>query len=753
MTAAKRAVAGLIAAVLAVGVISPAASALPPGSAAAGVVKVLPLTGTAITTPIDITPPNGAACQGDSAKGGYRWQTFIASASVDAGTLTYGGGLGPNPVGTAVVSALVSNTSSVITDQTTSVGTNLVTGVPPFDFLLFPPGFFPNGVYNVGFACTLNNATTRFWQAPITVTNPGGTFTYSYGTVPAAPVLASPLTAGSGTLSGSFTQAVATPVVTGYTVTAVPTTGTTVTLPLAAGATTFALSGLTNGTSYSVTVKSTNTLGTSVASNAVSGTPAIGPQLPVTNLQGVASATSVALSWTAPADAVARTGYTISVSPTVAGAPFSAAPGATTSTVAGLAAGTTYTFTVTATYASPVTGTAATVQVAVPNPAPTPNYLALSPARLADTRPGGQTVDGLYQGEGSRAAGSTLQLTVAGRGRVDPAATAVALNVTVVGPLGNGFVTVFPCGEVQPKASNLNFTPGSVIPNAVVAKVGAAGQVCIFVSATTDLVVDVAGFFPPSTSLHSINPARALETRTDAGLTTVDGLQQGDGPRAAGSSTSLQIGGRATVPADASAVVLNVTVTNPQTAGFVAVYPCGTAVPTASNINYSVGDTVANLVVAKMGAGGAVCLFSSGPVDLIADINGYFPATTSYHSLDPARLLETRSGLKTFDSQFNAVGVRSANTITELTVVGRGGVPSDATTVVLNVTVTESAAAGFVTAYPCGIDPPTASNLNYGISSTTANAVIVKIGAGGKVCLLNSGPTHLIVDVNGYFAL
>ena len=341
-----------------------------------------------------------------------------------------------------------------------------------------------------------------------------------------------------------------------------------------------------------------------------------------------------------------------------------------------------------------------------------------------------------------------MELTVAGRGGVDAAATAVALNVTVADPLGSGFVTVYPCGAAQPTASNLNYTTGGIVPNAVIAKVGAGGNVCVFVSATTDLIVDVGGYFPTLSSFRSINPARILETRP--GLTTIDGLQQGDGARTAGSVTAVQIGGRASVSSDPSAVVLNVTVTAAQAAGYVTVYPCGTAVPMASNINYVTGSTVANLVVAKIGTGGTVCVFTSSGIDLVTDVNGYFPTATSYKPLDPARLLDTRPGFTTVDGRFIGAGLRPANSITELYVDGRGGVPVGAATVVLNVTVTEPTAPGFVTVYPCGIDPPLASNLNYRSGATVANAVIVKVGAGGKVCLLNTGPTQLVVDVNGY---
>ena len=87
----------------------------------------------------------------------------------------------------------------------------------------------------------------------------------------------------------------------------------------------------------------------------------------------------------------------------------------------------------------------------------------------------------------------------------------------------------------------------------------------------------------------------------------------------------------------------------------------------------------------------------------------------------------------------------------QLTVVGRAGVPVDASAVVLNVTVTDPAAAGFVTVSQCGVVQPTASNLNFVAGSTVPNAVIAKVGDGGKVCLFSSQATQLIVDVNWYF--
>jgi len=125
-------------------------------------------------------------------------------------------------------------------------------------------------------------------------------------------------------------------------------------------------------------------------------------------------------------------------------------------------------------------------------------YNALSPARLADTRPGQMTVDGAFAGGGAVPGGSTANLTVTGRGGVPATGVgAVVLNVTAVDPTTPSYLTVWPAGETRPNASNLNFAAGQTIPNLVIAKVGANGQVSIYNNAgATHLVVDVAGWFP-----------------------------------------------------------------------------------------------------------------------------------------------------------------------------------------------------------------------------------------------------------------
>ena len=197
--------------------------------------------------------------------------------------------------------------------------------------------------------------------------------------------------------------------------------------------------------------------------------------------------------------------------------------------------------------------------------------------------------------------------------------------------------------------------------------------------------------------------------------------------------------------------MLNVTVDQPQIAGFITVYPCDSGIPTASNLNYTAAQTVPNAVISRLSSTGTVCLYNSGATHLIVDIAGYFADQTVLVPLGaPARLLDTRPGGPTVDFAYSGTGLRPATGTIQLSVAGRAGIPANASAVVLNVTVDQPQANGFITVYPTGVGRPNASNLNYLVGQTVPNAVITRLGSSGSVCIYNLGATHLVVDVAGY---
>jgi Fibronectin type III domain len=366
----KRFAAGLVTlAVAATGVLSAstAQALLPALSAPSGAVTVAPPTGTAATN-ISVLPPAAAACQGDTATGGYHWETFLVEDSVDASQLSYGA-TGPFLTGsTAFIQPLFSQGNPILA-QNTAIGTGALTGFPSAGYQLniFNGVITTSGLYKIGLACSVGGGTgtERFWQTKIQITANATSITaYSLFAVPTAPTLVS-VTAGNASLSGVFTAPASTPATISYLATATPPVGAATSVTVPAPATTFTIPGLVNGTTYSVTVATTNAAGTGPVSNAISGTPADPNQRPpVTNLQATPGIGSVQLSWTAPTG-VAPTGYTIALVPNVGG-PFTTT--LTSFNVTGLAEGVSYTFTVTPTHPAPFVGAPASI-VAVPQSA------------------------------------------------------------------------------------------------------------------------------------------------------------------------------------------------------------------------------------------------------------------------------------------------------------------------------------------------------------------------------------------------
>ncbi len=252
---------------------------------------------------------------------------------------------------------------------------------------------------------------------------------------------------------------------------------------------------------------------------------------------------------------------------------------------------------------------------------------------------------------------------------------------------------------------------------------------------------------PPS-AYTALPPARVLDTRPGSEV------GYSGGKPGAGAIVVLPIAGVVGVPADdVSAVVLNVTATEADEAGYVTVWHDGPP-PLASNLNLEhPGQTRPNLVSVPVGPDGAVRLFTYRGAHLIADVFGYYTPADSASAgrlqpLRPARILDTRA-----DTQIGYSGGKpGTDAIVTLAVAGQGGVPGvGAGAVVLNVTATESDAAGFVTVWPEG-PLPLASNLNVErAGQTIPNQVIVPIGSDGAVRLYTYRGTHLVADVVGWF--
>jgi hypothetical protein len=271
-----------------------------------------------------------------------------------------------------------------------------------------------------------------------------------------------------------------------------------------------------------------------------------------------------------------------------------------------------------------------------------------------------------------------------------------------------------------------------------------AGLISSLCAAKGTAATGAATFHPLS------SPKRLLDTRngTGWGLSSVPSTK----PLVAGGTAPVRIEGAGGIPSSGvTGVVLNLTVTGTTGAGSLIAWADGTAKPSTSNLNWTgTGQTIAASSTVSVAGDGVVDLYTSSTTHLIADVQGYYTSDTTgstYTALNPARLLDTRSkvGISTTTKITNAV--------VSLKVRGHGGVPTGASSVVLNLTATQTVGSGYLEAYPEGATRPTASNVNWSATGTTIpNLVVVPIGSDGNVSLYVHGTSHVIADVSGYFS-
>lgn len=376
----------------------------------------------------------------------------------------------------------------------------------------------------------------------------------------------------------------------------------------------------------------------------------------------------------------------------------------------------------------------------VPGPVPAPSLRAINPVRLLDTRnatvpPGSTDLGGVRR----LRADETFELAFADL--VGPSTTAVSMNVTAANAVDGGFLTVWPCDGERPEASNLNFTTTGAVPNLVVTPLSPDRTVCLSPSSDVHVIVDVNGTYERDGGLHAVpvEPVRILDTRAALGTPIA-------GRVAAGNAIALQVTG-GDVASDAGAATLNVTAAESDEDGFVTVYPCDQARPTASNLNFRAGQAVPNLVTTPLSSAGTVCLFTSQTVHLIADLAVWYGLERPAGLVDlaPTRVLDTRGPIGV-----DVAGRALPSQVIRLDFELAPAVAADADAVVMNITAAQSAGIGFVTAWPCDQIRPTVSNLNIRPERTVANLAVVKLSADGGVCLSTTSSTHLIADVAGY---
>jgi hypothetical protein len=369
---------------------------------------------------------------------------------------------------------------------------------------------------------------------------------------------------------------------------------------------------------------------------------------------------------------------------------------------------------------------------------PALQFVPAPPCRVADTRNpvgpfGGPPITG----------GTSREFVIpASACNIPYDAAAYSLNLTVVphGPLG--FLTIWPSGQTQPLASTLNSFDGRTKANAVVVGAGNDTGVSVYASGTTDVVLDINGYFISSNSagltFYTLPPCRVLDTRNP------DGPLGGPYLKANSARTFPLLMSSCNIPSAAQAYSLNVTAVPRGPLYFLSVWPAGQAWPGISTLNASTWTAVANGATVPAGTGGGIQALASNDTDMLVDINGYFAPSgmggLSLFPTSPCRVLDTRNGVGNFKGELT------------INVVGSPcGIPSAAQSYVLNATVVPPGSLGFLSLWPDGQNQPLVSTLNAYDGAVTSNLAIVPT-TNGKIDAYASDLTPLILDISSYFA-
>lgn len=367
---------------------------------------------------------------------------------------------------------------------------------------------------------------------------------------------------------------------------------------------------------------------------------------------------------------------------------------------------------------------------------PSPGLTPVTPVRVYDSRTKTPAIE----------AGKTVRIKIGGANGVPTNAGAAMLNVTAAYPSAPGFLTVYPCDIGRPRTSNVNYIAGETRAGAVFSRVAANGDVCVYTSARTGVVVDLNGYVARLGDPSALDPKRVVDTRPGA-VTDVAGTPKGK-------RTELLIPFRSLGFIEGGDVIMNITTVGADAPGHITVGGCGGDEDRfgvrASVVNYVPGRAQANLAFIHVNES-TICLVASAPTHIIVDLVGFMDPPSGLLPGPPTygRLLDTRAGQKTSDGEFQGVGRVKANVPLKLKV--RDRLDADgATAAALNVTAVKESDNGHITVYPCGDTAPVASNLNYTAGTAIANVALSKLDADGNVCIVSYVDTDLVVDLAAF---
>jgi YVTN family beta-propeller protein len=386
------------------------------------------------------------------------------------------------------------------------------------------------------------------------------------------------------------------------------------------------------------------------------------------------------------------------------------------------------------------------VDVALASTSPI-QFVPVTPCRLADTRP-------QYGGDGPIQGGSFRNFPIPQEGgcNIPSNAGAYSLNVSAVpsGPLG--YLTIWPTGGNRPGVATLNSLDGRIKANAAIVSAGVAGAISVYATNTTNVVLDINGYFaPPSGStlaFYPLTPCRVADTRKDsfpAGLGSPHLLGTVERDLPVLSSSCIPAGINAQAYSFNFAAVPYPALGHPL--GYLEVWPTGQKPQQpVSTLNNLTGTIVANAAIVRAGTGGEITVLATNDTDLVIDLNGYFaapgPGGLSLYPVAPCRVLDTR---KVGDGQpFSGLLSPPVDVVNSPC-----GLPSSAQAYVFNATVVP-VGLGYLTLWPDGEAQPVVSTLS-AIDGWIASNMAIVPSTNGKIDAYASGITQLILDISGYF--
>ena len=374
------------------------------------------------------------------------------------------------------------------------------------------------------------------------------------------------------------------------------------------------------------------------------------------------------------------------------------------------------------------------------------------PVRLLDSRTG----NGMPHGAVAKLrAGSPVTIQIGGRNGVGLGATAVTVNAAIVYPSAAAWLFLGPNPTPSPTTFTIAFNKMDITNYGVTVALSSTGTLSatyMATSGTTDLVLDITGWFAPATTAGGetyfpITPYRALDSRIGNGVSKTK--FKANVPR------SFPIWNRGDVPTTARAVTGNLTAVNENYHGAVFLGPGGPSGPSAT-INFVAGQIRGNsITVALSSTGSLTATFEakSGKLtDLVFDVTGYYTTSQSgskYVPLTAAPILDTRNGTGGLPIQRFA-----ANVPHTFTAQNQAGVPIGATGITAVVAVVHQNASFALAVGPVASALTATSSLNFISTDNCSNGATVALSNTGTLSAMfmsHGGTTDVLIYVTGYF--